>query len=284
MKTICESCCDSPATLVACGRQGTVLCGTCDTPRYAPADVTFFFGTRECHAAVDGSPAATAEDGRAPFVAKDETRANASLTDRTSLFHRRTSISFLTRDSVQGERVAFVGGSENATPLPCDICQSAPAVALCHEDRAFLCRACDVSIHSANEHAAAHSRFLFTNVKLELAAVGASKKRKAAEMNDRDEKPRVSVSGDFAVPSFGYHQLEQRVPDARQHAENAAYDVVADGPNTDPFAAEFLHLDGGDGKAKNGHSGTLDDSEFFVSAFFDDAGAGADDFGVVPVF
>ena len=29
------------------------------------------------------------------------------------------------------ERVAFVGGPENATPLPCDICQSAPAVALC---------------------------------------------------------------------------------------------------------------------------------------------------------
>jgi hypothetical protein len=167
----------------------------------------------------------------------------------------------------------------------CDICQSSPAVSLCHEDRAFLCRACDASIHSANEHVAAHSRFLFTNVKLELEAVGASKKRKAAEMNDRDEKPRVSVSGDFAVPSFGYHQLEQRVPDARQHAENAAYDVVADGPNTDPFAAEFLHLDGGDGRlAKNGHSGVLDDSELFVSAFFDDAGAGADDFGVVPVF
>ena len=37
MKTICESCCDSPATLVACGREATVLCGTCDTPRYAPA-------------------------------------------------------------------------------------------------------------------------------------------------------------------------------------------------------------------------------------------------------
>jgi hypothetical protein len=130
----------------------------------------------------------------------------------------------------------------------CDICQSSPAVSLCHEDRAFLCRACDASIHSANAHVAAHSRFLFTNVKLELEAVGASKKRKAAEMNERDEKPRVSVSGDFAVPSFGYHQLEQRVPDASLHAENSHYDVVADGPNTDPFAAEFLHLDGGDGR------------------------------------
>ena len=281
MKTICESCCDSPATLVACGRHGTVLCGTCDTPRYAPADVTFFFGTRECHAAVDGSPAATAEDGRAPFVAKDETRANASLTARTSLFHRRTSISLLTRDSVQGERVAFVAEPETATPLPCDICQSAPAVVLCHEDRAFLCRACDVSIHSANEHAAAHSRFLFTNVKLELAAVGASKKRKAAEMRASVN----SVSADFAVPMFGNHPLERRVPDA---AYDAAHDVSlypvgeADGA-ADPFAAEFLHLDGrrDDGKAKR--FGALDDAEHFVSAFFDEANAGGDDFGVVPV-
>ena len=194
---------------------------------------------------------------------------------------------------MQGERVAFVAGPENR--VACDICQSSPAVSLCHEDRAFLCRACDASIHSANEHAAAHSRFLFTNVKLELEAVGASKKRKAAEMNDRDERPRVSVSGDFAVPSFGYHQLEQNVPETRRDASDA-YDVsatarsslafVADGPNTDPFAAEFLHLDGGDGKAKNKnvHSGVLDDSEDFVSAFFDDVGAGADDFGVVPVF
>ena len=240
-----------------------------------------FLCTRECHAAVDGSPAATAEDGRAPFVAKDETRANASLTARTSLFHRRTSISLLTRDSVQGERVAFVGGPENATPLPCDICQSAPAVALCHEDRAFLCRACDASIHSANEHAAAHSRFLFTNVKLELAAVGASKKRKAAEM-------RSSDSTDLATPALGNRRLEGRVPDAVHDAvHDAVNDVfgypigVVDGV-ADPFAAEFLHLDGrrDDGKVKP--MGVLDDAEHFVSAFFDRAGAGADDFGGVP--
>lgn len=226
---------------------------------------------------------------RVTFLSASVSRGRRRITSATSpltpdsRFSRRPSSSLPTRDSAQGERVAFVAGPEDR--VVCDICQSSPAVSLCHEDRAFLCRACDASIHSANEHVAAHSRFLFTNVKLELEAVGASKKRKAAEMNDRDEKPRVSVSGDFAVPSFGYHQLEQRVPDASLHAENSHYDVVADGPNTDPFAAEFLHLDGGDGRpAKNGHSGVLDDSELFVSAFFDDAGAGADDFGVVPVF
>ena len=91
----------------------------------------------------------------------------------------------------------------------CDICQSSPAVSLCHEDRAFLCRACDASIHSANEHVAAHSRFLFTNVKLELAAVGASKKRKAvveseseeeSDSEDESESEEESESDDDDVP------------------------------------------------------------------------------------
>lgn len=178
--------------------------------------------------------------------------------------------------------------------MTCDICQSAPAVSLCHEDRAFLCRACDVSVHSANEHSAKHSRFLFTNVKLELEAVGASKKRKAAEMKNDARKPRASVSGDFAVPTFGNRQLEQRVPETT-YAYDAAYDVhdasypagrsVADSQHTDPFAAEFLHLHGGDTFAAKGkYSGFPDDAEHFVSAFFDDAGAQGDDFGVVPVF
>ena len=179
---------------------------------------------------------------------------------------------------MQGERVAFVAGPETATrALPCDICQTAPAVAVCHEDRAFLCRACDASIHSANEHAAAHSRFLFTGVKLELETVGASKKRKAVEM-------RASVSTDFAVPSLGNHRLEGLVPDA---AHDAVHDVfgyptgVADSV-ADPFAAEFLHLAGRRDVGKAKSPGVPADAEHFVSAFFDESGAGADDFGVVP--
>ena len=195
MKTICESCCDSPATLVACGREGTVLCGTCDTPRYAPTSVTLLSrGPR-------GRRWITRVDrGRRSSNLRSEGRdTRERVADRTypTLLPPRDVFSPDTR-SVQGERVAFVAGPETATqaPLPCDICQSAPAVALCHEDRAFLCRACDASIHSANEHVAAHSRFLFTNVKLELEPVGASKKRKAAEM-------RSSDSTDLATPALG---------------------------------------------------------------------------------
>ncbi|GAB2219868.1 hypothetical protein Drorol1_Dr00007507 [Drosera rotundifolia] len=48
----------------------------------------------------------------------------------------------------------------------CDICQERRAFLFCREDRAILCRECDVSIHRANEHTQRHSRFLLTGVKL----------------------------------------------------------------------------------------------------------------------
>lgn len=36
----------------------------------------------------------------------------------------------------------------------------------CQQDRAILCRECDVPIHAANEHTQKHNRFLFTGLKL----------------------------------------------------------------------------------------------------------------------
>ncbi|KAJ9561044.1 hypothetical protein OSB04_006204 [Centaurea solstitialis] len=48
----------------------------------------------------------------------------------------------------------------------CDICQERRAFLFCKEDRAILCRECDVPIHKANEHTQKHTRFLLTGVKL----------------------------------------------------------------------------------------------------------------------
>lgn len=46
----------------------------------------------------------------------------------------------------------------------------------CLQDRALLCRKCDVAIHTANSYVSAHQRFLLTGVKvgLEAANTGAS--------------------------------------------------------------------------------------------------------------
>lgn len=38
----------------------------------------------------------------------------------------------------------------------------------CLEDRALLCRKCDVAVHTANAYVAAHQRFLLTGVKVGL--------------------------------------------------------------------------------------------------------------------
>ncbi|XP_027357013.1 B-box zinc finger protein 20 [Abrus precatorius] len=48
----------------------------------------------------------------------------------------------------------------------CDICQERRAYLFCQEDRALLCRECDLPIHRANEHTQKHNRFLLTGVKL----------------------------------------------------------------------------------------------------------------------
>ncbi|XP_022766514.1 B-box zinc finger protein 21-like [Durio zibethinus] len=55
--------------------------------------------------------------------------------------------------------------SSKQVPL-CDICQEKRAFFFCQQDRAILCRDCDVPIHSANEHTQKHNRFLLTGVKL----------------------------------------------------------------------------------------------------------------------
>ncbi|KAM6601330.1 hypothetical protein CsatA_020939 [Cannabis sativa] len=50
----------------------------------------------------------------------------------------------------------------------CDICQDTVGYFFCLEDRALLCRKCDVAIHTANSFVSGHQRFLLTGVKVGL--------------------------------------------------------------------------------------------------------------------
>ncbi|KAK1439885.1 hypothetical protein QVD17_05709 [Tagetes erecta] len=62
-------------------------------------------------------------------------------------------------------RFSLLHPSLNDSPR-CDICQERRAFLFCKEDRAILCRECDIPIHRANEHTQKHTRFLLTGVKL----------------------------------------------------------------------------------------------------------------------
>lgn len=67
------------------------------------------------------------------------------------------------------QRFSLQHPSFKDAPL-CDICQERKALLFCREDRAILCRECDIPIHKANEHTQNHNRFLLTGVKLTSAS------------------------------------------------------------------------------------------------------------------
>ncbi|KAJ1401334.1 B-box-type zinc finger [Sesbania bispinosa] len=52
----------------------------------------------------------------------------------------------------------------------CDVCRERRAFVFCEQDRAILCKECDLPIHSANELTKKHNRFLLTGIKLSAAA------------------------------------------------------------------------------------------------------------------
>ncbi|ERN14144.1 B-box zinc finger protein 22 [Amborella trichopoda] len=64
------------------------------------------------------------------------------------------------------QRVSLMNSSSQMPK--CDICQETTGFFFCLEDRALLCRKCDVAIHSTSPYVSAHQRFLLTGVKVGL--------------------------------------------------------------------------------------------------------------------
>ncbi|MCO5583754.1 hypothetical protein L7F22_037668 [Adiantum nelumboides] len=56
-------------------------------------------------------------------------------------------------------------------PSSCDVCQEKAGLFFCVDDRAVLCRDCDVSIHTANNLTRKHKRFLVSGVRVGLDAM-----------------------------------------------------------------------------------------------------------------
>ncbi|XP_062219787.1 B-box zinc finger protein 20-like [Phragmites australis] len=56
--------------------------------------------------------------------------------------------------------------TQQPPPPLCDICQEKRGILFCKEDRAILCRDCDVSVHTASKLTMRHTRFLLTGVRL----------------------------------------------------------------------------------------------------------------------
>ncbi|XP_076949666.1 B-box zinc finger protein 21-like [Bidens hawaiensis] len=79
------------------------------------------------------------------------------------------------------------------TPV-CDICQDKKAFLFCQQDRAILCKDCDLAIHKVNQHTLNHSRFLLTGVKVSpTSSVYSPPLTKDDGAADKQKKPVCSM-------------------------------------------------------------------------------------------
>lgn len=75
------------------------------------------------------------------------------------------NIHYANKVSAKHKRFTLHHPTSKDTPL-CDICKERRAYLFCKEDRAILCRECDIPIHEVNKLTKQHNRFLLTGVKI----------------------------------------------------------------------------------------------------------------------
>ncbi|KAE8008577.1 hypothetical protein FH972_005075 [Carpinus fangiana] len=98
----------------------------------------------------------------------------------------------------QHARFSLLHPSFKEAPV-CDICKERRAFVFCKEDRAILCRECDVPIHKANEHTQKHNRFLLTGVKLHTSS--SSSNGCDAKIDAEITSPRSSIKRPKTIPN-----------------------------------------------------------------------------------
>lgn len=101
------------------------------------------------------------------------------------------------------ERVALAAHKEQTQ---CDICQEQPAVMFCAEDRALICRRCDMMIHTANEFTKTHHRYILSGFTCGLHGLPEASSSGAAGSADttaRRSTASAAMPGIARPPSSG---------------------------------------------------------------------------------
>jgi hypothetical protein len=157
-----------------------------------------------------------------------------------------------------------------------------PVYAVCHEDRAFLCRECDVSIHSANEHVAKHRRFLMSGVQVELARVGHASTSAMAAAAAPAAAATEAETAKRTEKAKGKRKASALVDDAQESGDAL---VPSAGPSAGGQQASFVPDDEFNSFVADFVKGGAAADAEFLDTFFDDIPSGfqEEDFGVVPV-
>ncbi|CAA7402440.1 unnamed protein product [Spirodela intermedia] len=169
------------------------------------------------------------------------------------------------------QRVPLTSSSSSLVPK-CDICQDALGYFFCLNDRALLCRKCDVSIHSVNSLVSAHQRFLVTGVRVGIEP-NERTSSVAREQEIPQPPPKLASEGSLSMSlSRGEHKAgpnqvgwNESFPVSRAVVNGGATTPSMSGwPLNEFFGADFNHDCGFQGnessKANSGKLGNSEDS------------------------
>lgn len=169
--------------------------------------------------------------------------------------------------------------NSNSKMPNCDICQETAGYFFCLEDRALLCRKCDLAVHTVNPLVSAHQRFLLTGVKvgLEAADHGSSSSTGKSNSSEKFPKQEKSHSGPARnVPVSTTSQVNKPMP--AQAAEAGDFEPpklpFSGGSSAESmqqwqfddflaltdFNSSYNYLDNGSSKANSGKLGESDGS------------------------
>ena len=170
-------------------------------PRHPPLDVSA--GQSLYHALLLMHDAVFAPQGALRERRGGRPRARATAATNAAGKHPERAVSCLAPR--EGE---LTGSAPQATRPPCDVC-AAPALFFCRHDRAFLCRACDVGVHSASPEAARHERYFapISRVGLEAAPPPPGAQLRRALRTARQPQPPQPQMVTAAAPPSGLGQL-----------------------------------------------------------------------------
>ncbi|KAF5728072.1 B-box zinc finger protein 22 isoform X1 [Tripterygium wilfordii] len=175
--------------------------------------------------------------------------------------------------------------SNSSSQMPkCDICQEASGFFFCLEDRALLCRKCDISIHTANSFVSAHQRFLLTGVKvgLETTDPGASSSVGKSPSEEKTSETKARQASRKSTPmqlASDYREvLPAEVSGMGQVVSTKVPFVGGSVARSIPqwhvdeflglpeFHENFGYMDNGSSKADSGKRGDSDSSSFLRAA------------------
>ncbi|MFS7929428.1 putative transcription factor interactor and regulator Znf-B family [Helianthus anomalus] len=174
--------------------------------------------------------------------------------------------------------------NSNSKLPKCDICQEAAGYFFCLEDRALLCRKCDVSIHTLNSLVSSHQRFLLTGVKVGLEAVDPSASNSSEKITEAERSRSVpSKTVQMPATSQSNKNMPVQAAGAGVFVPSKMPGSSADQWQFDDFLAltdfnqDYNYLTNGSSKADSGKLAESDGSPILGAM-----DVGADCLGQVP--